>query len=454
MQAETSPSTPTSFSLARTLRLGTFQIGSAMGDILVTSIWNRVMIANLGVPAWPVSLLIALRYLLSPISVWAGYRSDARPLWGLRRTYYIWFGRFLMVFSLPFLGLSLGRLGANQADPLGWLLAFGCFVLYGVGSLTSGSPFLALVRDSAPLTKQGLAISLVETTLIIFFAVVGITFGRWMEVYDPAILWQIIVATMAVGGFFWFFAILGVEKRPVRTTPAAPTPSRPSLGATFGRIWQDPRTRRFFFFLGLATFSAWVQDAILEPFGAEVFHLDVGETTRFNSYWQAMTVLTLVASAVIWRKRRPEQQSAIARGGLLVMAIGLGLLGASAFSSQVHLVRLALVVFGSGFGVYTFGGLNLMAVMTSDREAGAYLGLWTIAVLVSRGIGTSIGGVARDLLLAVTGSAGLTYGTIFSLEAVGLLSAILLLTGLDVLSFARDTGRLGTVEWQMAAGEV
>ncbi|MEW5989531.1 MAG: PucC family protein, partial [Chloroflexota bacterium] len=169
---------------------------------------------------------------------------------------------------------------------------------------------------------------------------------------------------------------------------------------------------------------------------------------------QGMTVLTLVASAVIWRKRRPEQQSAIARAGLLVMAMGLGILSASAFSSQVHLVRLALIVFGSGFGVYTFGGLNLMAVMTSDREAGAYLGLWTIAVLVSRGIGTSIGGIARDVLLALTHSATFSYGTIFSLEAIGLLCAILLLAGLDVLSFARDTGRLETVEWQMAAGEV
>ncbi|MEW5989713.1 MAG: PucC family protein, partial [Chloroflexota bacterium] len=275
MQAETSPSTPTSFSLARTLRLGTFHIGSAMGDILVTSIWNRVMIANLGVPAWPVSLLIALRYLLSPISVWAGYRSDARPLWGLRRTYYVWFGRFLMVFSLPFLGLSLGRLGVNQADPLGWLLAFSCFVLYGVGSLTSGSPFLALVRDSAPLTKQGLAISIVETMLIIFYATMGIAFGRWMEVYDPATFWQLIVTTMTVGGLFWFLAILGVERRTSKATPAAAAASPPALAATFGRIWQDARTRRFFLFLGLATFSAWVQDAILEPYGAEVFHLDV-----------------------------------------------------------------------------------------------------------------------------------------------------------------------------------
>ena len=74
------------FSPWRLLRLSSFQIGSAMGDILVTSIWNRVMISQFGIPAAPVSLLIALRYLLSPLSLWAGYRSDTRPCLGMRRT--------------------------------------------------------------------------------------------------------------------------------------------------------------------------------------------------------------------------------------------------------------------------------------------------------------------------------------------------------------------------------
>ena len=81
-----------SFSLWRLLRLSSFQIGSAMGDIIVTSIWNRMMISQFGIPATPVSLLIALRYLLSPLSLWAGYRSDTRPFLGMRRTSYIWLG--------------------------------------------------------------------------------------------------------------------------------------------------------------------------------------------------------------------------------------------------------------------------------------------------------------------------------------------------------------------------
>jgi BCD family chlorophyll transporter-like MFS transporter len=100
-----------------------------------------------------------------------------------------------------------------------------------------------------------------------------------------------------------------------------------------------------------------------------------------------------------------------------------------------------LVVFGAGFGLYTFGGLSLMAVMSPDPHSGAYLGLWTVAILVSKGLGTFIGGVIRDLMLAVQDEASLAYGVAFAFAAVGLVAAALLLSGFDIVGFARDSGR-------------
>lgn len=437
-----------SFTFWRMLRLSSFQVGSAMGDILVTSIWNRVMIINFGIPALPVGFLIALRYLLSPLSLWAGFRSDTKPLWGMHRTSYIWLGRGMMVLSLPLLGLSLSRLGASQTDVLGWSYAAVSSLLYGMGTLISGSPFLALVRDSAPEKKQGLAISTVETTLIIFFAIVGIVFSFWMRSYEEAIFWQMVIATMLIGGFFWYFAIAGVEKENRRRDPLAiqrrqAAARQAGFTNTLQKIWADGRTRRFFFFLSLATMAAWAQDAILEPFGAEVFNLELERTTRFNSYWQAATVVTLVGGAYLWRKRPPERQSRIASGGLITMTAGMILLATAALAGLDRLVEVALLVFGGGFGIYTFGGLSLMAVMASDEEAGAYLGLWTISIVVSKGIGTFAGGALRDLfLLGIDLPAAVSYGAIFILEAAGLVGAVLILSRLDVVGFARDVGRV------------
>lgn len=452
--------TPQPLSFWRLLRLSSFHIGSAMGDILVTSIWNRVMITNFGIPAAPVSFLIALRYLLSPLSLWAGHLSDTRPFLGMRRTGYIWVGRAMMVLSLPLLGLSLLRFDDSQGDILGWVLATASSLMYGTGTLMSGSPFLALVRDSAPRRQQGIAISTVETVLIIFFAISGISFSLWMHNYDPLIFWEMIMVTAVIGGFFWFFAIWGAEKRILQQrqaglleTPAVQTPH--AFMPTLQKIWRDRRTRRFFFFLATATLAAWAQDAILEPFGAEVFELPFARTTRFNSYWQVATVITLVGSGYLWRKRPPEQQSSIARWGLSVMALGLLSLSLSAFAHQARLIELSLLVFGAGFGVYTFGGLSLMAVMASDKEAGAYLGLWSISILLFKGLGTFVGGMLRDLfLLLLALPPGIAYGLVFVIEAGGLLTAVLILARLDVVGFARDVGRIvSRVEAQISLAD-
>ena len=443
------------FTLPRAIRLSTFQIGSAMGEILVTSIWNRVLIANFGIPATPVSFLIALRYLLSPLSIWAGFLSDNNPLFGLRRTGYIWLGRSLMLISLPFLGISMTRLNLNQADIWGWGSATLSSLLYGIGTLFSGSPFLALVRDSAPPEKQGLAISVMETVLIILYATVGYAFSVWMKVFDAQVFLQLLTATMVIGGFFWFFAIVGMERRGETAAPPPSSSPKPNFSIIFRKIWQDPRTRSFFIFLAVATMAAWIQDAILEPFGAEVFQLTADKTTRFNSYWQAATVLTLVGGTLLWRNRPPERQRNLAAFGLFGMAVGMLLLAATSLMNLVHLIEIALLVFGAGFGIYTFGGLSLMAVMASDKEAGAYLGLWTVAILMSKGLGTFLGGALRDIFLLTLGlSGGVSYGLVFAAEALGLLISILILLRVDVMGFAKDVGRvISRTETQIAVAD-
>lgn len=445
------------FTLPRALRLSSFQIGSAMGDILVTSLWNRILIANFGIPATPVGLLIALRYLMSPLSLWAGNLTDNKRFFGLQRTPFIWLGRGLMVFSLPLLGLSVMRLGESTTDPLGWAVALLSSLMYGIGTLISGSPFLALVRASAPEEKQGLAISTVETVLIIFFAITGIVFSIWMPVYSPEVFWQIILATMVIGGFFWVFAIAGVEKRLPASQQLAETARTGAnrLGDVLGEIWGDRRTRLFFAFLSLATLSAWAKDAVLEPFGGDVFDMEIGLTTRLNSYWQTATVITLVGASILLRKRRPEFQRGVAGFGLLMMSAGMVMLALTGFMGIRHLIELALLVFGAGFGIYTFGGLSLMAVMSPDRHSGAYLGMWTISILLFKGLGTFVGGALRDLFLLQFGlSPGTSYGSVFFLQALGLAVAVVILSRIDIIAFARDTGRhVSLVDAQAAAAD-
>jgi hypothetical protein len=50
--------------------------------------------------------------------------------------------------------------------------------------------------------------------------------------------------------------------------------------------------------------------------------------------------------------------------------------------------------------------------------------------------------VIRDVMLFVQDDAALAYGVAFALSAAGLVGAALILTGLDIIGFARDSGRL------------
>ncbi|NJM06742.1 BCD family MFS transporter [Candidatus Gracilibacteria bacterium] len=425
------------FSLPRTLKLGTFHIGSAFADLLTSGVLNRILISDLNIAAAPVALLSALRYLLAPLSIWAGYRSDSRPLFGLHRTPYIWAGRLLMLLSLPLLPLITVVLAANPLAPGGWLLAVLAFLIYGIGTLISGSTYLALIRDSAPPARHGLALAIVQIFLVVSFPVSAVVYGRLMPIYDQAMFWQLVLFGMLMSGGFWLFSLFGEEQRGagVQTEDDQQLPFRQLLG----EMWADRRTRAFFLFLALGAVSAFAQDAVLEPFGGDVFGLEAGETTRFNAYWGFGVLISLIGTVLFTRKRHAYEQTSTTVVGLALTALPLAMLAVVSFMQLQALLVPVLVLFGFGFGIYTVGAVSLLMAMTSDRRAGAYLGLWSLAQLIFRGIGIFLGGAVRDLVLAFGGSMMLAYGTVFLLEAIGLFVCIVLLLRVDVPGFARQT---------------
>ncbi|WP_240695846.1 BCD family MFS transporter [Candidatus Chloroploca sp. Khr17] len=430
--------TPRRFSVLRTMKIGSFHIGSSFVDLLTSGVLNRILISDLNIWAAPVALLSALRYLLAPLSIWAGYRSDTRPIFGFHRLPYIWGGRIPMLLSLPLLPIITVLLAANPRSILAWSLAVFAFLIYGVGTLLSGSTFLALVRDSAPPEKRGQAMSIVQTFLVISFPIAGVVYGLMMPVYDPASFWQIVLFGMGIATVAFFFSLLGEEQRHGTIVADAPSEQLP-FRMLLREMWGDRRTRLFFLFLALGATSAFAQDAVLEPFGGDVFGLSVGETTRFNAYWGTGVVLSLIGTVIYTRNRQAHEQTGTTVIGLILTSIPLALLGVIALTEAEALLIPVLFAFGLGFGIYTVGAVSLLMAMTSDRRAGAYLGLWTVAQLLFRGLGILLGGLIRDLGLITTGSLNIAYGLVFFLEAIGLAICVILVRRVDVPGFARQT---------------
>lgn len=430
---------PRRFSVLRTMKIGTFHIGSSFVDLLTSGVLNRVLISDLHLWATPVALLSALRYLLAPLSIWAGYRSDTRPIFGMHRLPYIWAGRLPMVLSLPLLPVITVVLAADPTSFFGWALAAVAFLVYGVGTLISGSTFLALVRDSAPPAKRGQALSIVQIFLVVSFPVAGVFYGQMMPVYDPASFWRITLMGMGIAGFFFVASLFGEERRGQAIVADDPADQLP-FPALLREMWADRGTRRFFLFLALGAMSAFAQDAVLEPFGGQVFAMEAGETTRFNAYWGVGVLFSLIGTVYFTRKRQAHEQTGTTVLGLVLTGLPLALLGVVALTEARGLLIPVLVLFGLGFGIYTVGAVSLLMAMTADRRAGAYLGLWTVAQLLFRGVGIFLGGFVRDIAYLASGSYPVAYASVFILEAVGLAACALLIIRVDVPAFARRTG--------------
>ncbi len=432
------------FRFLRTVKIGTFHIGSSAVDLLVSGVWNRIMIVDLGMAAGPVAVLSALRYFLAPLALWAGHRADTHPIRGSRRLAYIWIGRTLVLVSLPLLPLSTGLIA--QGSQFGWLLALLAFVMFGSGVLLSGPAFLALVHDSAPYNRRGLAISVVQFLLVLSFAFLPLTFARIMPTFDLGAFLKLSLIVAVGAGLFWFFSVWREER------PGEPTKDE-GFRTAFSGILADRRTRRYALFLGASAFFAFMQDAVLEPFGGDLFGLPVGETTRFNAFWGSGVLLGMVITILFTRRWRPDQQVGTTMWGLGLLAIPLIALGGSAWTANLALVRPVLVLFGIGFGIFTVGGVSLLMAMSVEDQAAAYLALWSVIQLVSRGAGIAAGGILRDAALALTGSFASTYGIVFWLEALGAFACIWLLRRVDVAGFAAKSSRTPVAEPMGAAAD-
>ena len=62
--------------LGRLLRLSMFQVTVGMAAVLLIGTLNRVMIVELGLPAWLVATMISLPLVFAPFRMLVGHRSD------------------------------------------------------------------------------------------------------------------------------------------------------------------------------------------------------------------------------------------------------------------------------------------------------------------------------------------------------------------------------------------
>ncbi len=452
-------------SVARNIKIGFFHLGSGMADVITTGVWNRIMISDLGFSATAVGLLVALRYFLAPLGVWAGRMSDRRAIGGFRRLFWIWLGRGVMAVSIVVLGAITAHLArGNPADFAAWAVISLALLAFSLGYAFSGSTFLALIYDRAPEHQRGRAVGIVWTFLLLGFTVGGIFFGLLLPSSDahpegmagtlkftPETIFNLFLIGALVMGSLWFFSVLGEERRNATVGSRQEDREQPSsLRDDLKLAWGNRQTRYFFWYLALSMLFAFTQDLILEPFAADVFGMPASTTSRFAAYWGSMAILGTVVFLVLSRRVKWLTNTAMNYLGVGILVATFALLAFSSFAEIRPLVTPALILLGIGLGIWNVGTLGLMMDMSPFGKAGTFLGFWTLVVTFSRGGGVAGGGILRDLGVQFGGSYTVGYGVAFAIGALGLLVALYALSQINVRQFkeahqvedTRDTAKI------------
>lgn len=442
---------PPRINLLTMFRLGLFQLGLGMMSVLLFGLLNRVLIKELGVPATIASVVLALTLFVSPTRVWFGQLSDTRPLFGLHRTGYVLCGAvslaviaFLAVQVMWQVGSSLQSVGWTASTYAWTALLAALFGLYGVAVSASSTPFATLLVDVTDEDDRSKVVGVDWSMLIAGTILGGITIGVMLRQLgtDPSLeLLQssinrlfIIIPWVVVG--LAFAATWGVEKRYSRFS-ARISHTDVEQKITLGRAWRiltaSRQTRFFFTFLLAMTLGLFLQDAVLEPYGGEVFNLPAGATATLNAFWGTGTLIGIVGAGFLLVPRLGKRQTT--KLGCQAVVLTLILVVFAGFTSNPIALQLVLLIFGLASGVTTTGAITLMFDLTAAETAGTFIGAWGLSQAIARGLATVIGGTTLDIGKRLTPDLVVAYGIVFVLQALCMIVAITLLQRVNVQEF-------------------
>ncbi|MGI9215525.1 MAG: BCD family MFS transporter [Hydrogenophaga sp.] len=422
--------------LGRLLRLSLFQLAIGMTMALLVGTLNRVMIVELGVPAWWVALSVALPLVFAPLRALIGYRSDTHPsALGLKRMPYMWIGTLLMFgglaimpFALLLLSLPEGHGVEVWAGRIGAALAF---LLVGAGMQITQTAGLALASDICSDDKRPRVVALLYSTLLVGMILGSGLLGWVLADFSPTRLVQVVQGSAVVVAVLNITSLWKQEARGAKRGARAPD----GFSRSWARLMAMPKIRRFLWTVGLGTVDFSMQDVVLEPFGGQVLGMDVGLTSSLTAMSAGGALLAFALSSRFMS--RGMDTIRLAAGGAL---LGLPAFACVIFSAPLEarwLFQFGAALIGFSGGLFSVGML-LTAMELPERElTGLVLGAWGAVQATAAGVSMAIGGVLRDVVgsLATGGWLGSAlnspitgYSFVFHLE-IYLLFVVLIALG-------------------------
>ncbi len=411
---------------SRLLRLSLFQVSVGMAITLLIGTLNRVMIVELGVPAWLVATMVSLPLVFAPLRAVIGFKSDThRSVLGWRRVPYLWFGTLLQFGGFSIMPFALLILSGDTTGPLwvGHVAAALAFLLVGAGLHTVQTVGLALATDISPQEQHPKVVALLCMMMLLGMVVSGVWFGIALQAFTEIKLVQAIQGAAVLTVMLNAAALWKQEARNPQATAARQTPG---FRDTWRQFNQGSQATRRLIALGLGTIAFSMQDILLEPYGGHVLGLSVGATTAMTAML-ALGGLFGFGSAAVLLGRGMDPYRLAGSGAL----VGLVAFTCVIFAAPFHSVAFfAMGVFLIGLGAGLFAHCTLTAAMATAQRGhvGLTLGIWGAVQATAAGTAVAAGGLISDGVSHWVGNGTTGYVTVYTIE-IALLFATLVAIG-------------------------
>jgi BCD family chlorophyll transporter-like MFS transporter len=393
--------------LSRLLRLSMFQLSIGLATALLVGTLNRVMIVELGVPAWWVALSVALPLVFAPLRALIGFKSDKhRSALGLRRLPYLWIGTLLLFGGLAIMPFALLALTTQQPGMV-WVSRIGAalaFLLVGAGMQVTQTAGLALATDLATPETRPRVVALMYTMLLLGLVGSGALFGWLLTDFSPLRLIQVVQGSAVA--VIWLNLNALWKQEALNRQRAKEADDEADFSTHWRAYVSRPGVKRFLWTVGLGTCAFNMQDIILEPYGAQVLHLGVGATSLLT----ALTACGSLLAFAIAAKLLTRGVDAV-RLAALGAVVGLPAFALVIFSGPLeapNMFRAGAFLIGVGGGLFSVGTLTMAMSLQRGEDAGLALGAWGAVQATAGGASVALGGVIKDLIgaLASTGWMG------------------------------------------------
>jgi MFS transporter, BCD family, chlorophyll transporter len=432
--------------LRKRLQLGLIHVAVAMTLVPINSTLNRVMIAEYGISATIVAVLASLPYLFSPIQMAIGSFSDRHPIFGRRRTPYIFLGLILCslgVIAAPYIAFTIAE---NWS--LGILIGILAFGAWGMGYNFAAVSYLSLASEISGEQGRGKTIAIMFVLMITGIIFTSIGLSRLLDPYSAEAL---VSSFRTVGIVAFFLGLIGLVRLEDRTVPGAAAASdRHSWKVMAQAVFKNKQARLFFWYLIILLAALLGQDILLEPFAAEAFHMPVSVTTRITAIWGICMLITLIIAGMLEGKVHKKKVARIGGWGAF---FGFFLIVLSGIVTSPGVFYSGVVLLGAGTGLATVSNLSLMLDMTTAGNVGLFIGAWGMANAASRLTGYVVGGALRDAVTRFAQNVETGYIVVFSIEGLMILASLFMLSRIDVSAFRRNAEKLDLVERAALANE-